>query len=170
MGESFSTFQVAEILGIKYGRLREWIDKGYIEPSISKADGQGTKTLFSEMDLYGMGLFVYLIERKLFVREEAKSRVKAVLWHLNMWKVKASDMLQRCPYVAFYYQSENVFEIETSKPFVRTFSQKDIDTKPLNALLWKDWKWKEEKFQEFDDVTLVNFGKIISEIRAKLTD
>jgi hypothetical protein len=47
---SYSTFDVCRKLGIKRGRLREWMLRGYVEPSV-KAKGVGTKALFSSLDL-----------------------------------------------------------------------------------------------------------------------
>jgi DNA-binding transcriptional MerR regulator len=61
--EVFTTFQIAKKLNIKYGRLREWLDRGYVTPSIQKADGQGSKNLFSRFDVYMIKLFIYLKER-----------------------------------------------------------------------------------------------------------
>jgi hypothetical protein len=61
MDEFFSTFQAIKVLGIQYGRLREWVGRGYINPTV-KADGQGTRSLFSRYDLYVLKLF-YAIAR-----------------------------------------------------------------------------------------------------------
>jgi DNA-binding transcriptional MerR regulator len=59
--EFFSTFDVEKLLGIKRTRLQEWIDRGFIKPS-QASDGKGTKALFSRSDLYGIRLFVALLD------------------------------------------------------------------------------------------------------------
>jgi DNA-binding transcriptional MerR regulator len=61
--EAFSTFEIREKLGIKVDRLKDWMNRGFISPSIQKASGQGTKNLFSRWDLYAIKLFQYLIDR-----------------------------------------------------------------------------------------------------------
>lgn len=68
----FTTFDVAKIVGIKRTRLQEWLDRGYIKPSIQKARGQGTKALFSKEDLYAIKLFGELL-KKGFTRNRAAS-------------------------------------------------------------------------------------------------
>ena len=86
MTDIFTTFEAAKILKVKYGRLREWIDREYILCS-QRAEGQGGKTLFDRYNLYIMGLFVYLLEKG-FNREEASERVKGVDKYLratNLW-------------------------------------------------------------------------------------
>jgi len=59
----FSTLDIVKLLGIPRERLRVWIDKGYITPSIQTADKQGEKHLFSVVDLYIIEIFKYLIEK-----------------------------------------------------------------------------------------------------------
>jgi DNA-binding transcriptional MerR regulator len=55
--EEFTTFQVAKILGVSRSSLQQWLDFGFIEPSISAAEGRGTKNLFSREDLYRIEMF-----------------------------------------------------------------------------------------------------------------
>ena len=60
--KAFSTFEVAQIMNIKYGRLREWLIREDIHPSIQISKGQGSKTLFSLKDIYMTQLFLYFTE------------------------------------------------------------------------------------------------------------
>lgn len=46
----FSTFQICKEFGIDRSALRAWLDYGYIVPSISKAQGRGTRNKFSLKD------------------------------------------------------------------------------------------------------------------------
>lgn len=61
MKTEFTTFEIAKALGIPRGRLREWIEGGFIKPSKS-AEGQGTKSLFSKSDIYSLVLFGKFID------------------------------------------------------------------------------------------------------------
>jgi DNA-binding transcriptional MerR regulator len=73
----YTTFDIVKNLGIKQERLREWIDRGFIEPSLQKASGRGTKNLFSRHDLYRLGLFIYLLNVSLS-RERAAELVNSL--------------------------------------------------------------------------------------------
>ena len=53
----FSTLDVVRILGITRGRIREWIDEGYIYPSIQESRGQGLKNVFSRWDFMELNYF-----------------------------------------------------------------------------------------------------------------
>ena len=61
-GKRFSTFEISENLNIKRTRLQEWIDKGYVTPSICRAKGKGTKALFSNQDIYHLHMFRELLD------------------------------------------------------------------------------------------------------------
>jgi DNA-binding transcriptional MerR regulator len=62
MDEQFLTSDVTRITGVKRNRLQVWLDKGWITPSIQKAQGQGTRNIFSLHDLYVIALFKKLVE------------------------------------------------------------------------------------------------------------
>jgi hypothetical protein len=72
--KTFTTSNITK-LGIKRERLKDWMERGFIEPSIQKAEGQGTKNLFSIFDLYTIMLFNTLIEYG-FSRQDAGFRIK----------------------------------------------------------------------------------------------
>ena len=59
--EQFSTFDVVKITGINRETLQDWIERRLIIPSIKRANGVGTKSLFSREDLYRIKLFYELI-------------------------------------------------------------------------------------------------------------
>lgn len=46
----YSTFQICDELGIEKGRFRQWLNEGFIKPTV-KAHGKGTRAVFSETDL-----------------------------------------------------------------------------------------------------------------------
>ena len=58
---TFSTFDVLKILSIDRERLREWMNRGFVIPT-SPAVGQGTKALFTILDVFKIALFKKLIE------------------------------------------------------------------------------------------------------------
>ena len=63
--DTFTTFQIMKILGLPRERLKDWMDKGYVIPSIRKADGVGTKNIFDLVDVYGIALFMHFLSQGL---------------------------------------------------------------------------------------------------------
>ena len=61
MREQYSTLDICKSLGITRERIRDWMNRGFIKPSIQEAKGQGTKSLFSRNDVYLIMLFLTLI-------------------------------------------------------------------------------------------------------------
>ena len=56
--EKYSTFNVASILNMKRGRLKNWIEQGFVTPSFTKPHGaSGVKALFDRRGLYSIRLF-----------------------------------------------------------------------------------------------------------------
>lgn len=53
----FSTFDIAKKFGIPRSNLQQYMDRGFIEPSIQKAKRKGDKNKFSLEDLYRLRLF-----------------------------------------------------------------------------------------------------------------
>ena len=72
----YSIYEVAEILGIKNGRIREWISRGYIKP-YKEATGRGSKHLLSKRDIFKIKLFEYLLNRGISRKEAHKAIVFA---------------------------------------------------------------------------------------------
>ncbi len=60
--ESFQAAEVTRITGVKRTRLQQWLEKGWIAPSIQAADGHGTRNLYTRHDLYTVELFKKIIE------------------------------------------------------------------------------------------------------------
>lgn len=71
MDKSFTTFEIAKMLQIERNLLAQWLMRGYISPSIQRAQGPGSKNLFSLQDLYKICLFQQLVDSGIR-RDEAK--------------------------------------------------------------------------------------------------
>lgn len=88
MRDEFSTLDIVKALGIPRERLREWMTRSFIKPTIS-AQGQGTKASFSRLDVYCVELFRQLVEEG-FDRDKSrmfvdfyKTRMKSDEGRLN---------------------------------------------------------------------------------------
>lgn len=74
--ERFTTTDITKGLKIPFGRLREWIIRGYATPSFPSA-GQGQAAEFTIEDIYKIKTFKHMIEGGL-TRETAGIFVKAI--------------------------------------------------------------------------------------------
>ena len=70
----YSTLDIVKVTGIPMERLRDWLNRGYIEPTLPSL-GQGRKALFSDVAIYGIELFQKLITRG-FSRQAAADLIK----------------------------------------------------------------------------------------------
>ena len=153
MEKQFTTFQIAKALKLKYGRLREWLDGGYIEPSIHRAQRQGEKTLFTLADAYAIKLFDYLLGRG-FSRKDAAIRIEALQKYIEAPQVGNSTLLS-ATYAAFYRQ-------EGSGPYFQLIRDEKVSLSLFGRTV-------EGKRGSFDDVLVVNFRKIRDEVDQALT-
>lgn len=71
----FSTFDIQKKLGINRNTIQQWLDSGFITPSIQRSIGQGTRNRFSLADLYQIELFRRLLDLGLHRRFAAKLTV-----------------------------------------------------------------------------------------------
>jgi hypothetical protein len=108
MKTEFSTFDITKGLRIPRGRLREWMNFGFITPSV-QADGQGTRAVFTRSDVHTVALFRNLIDYGLnraaaaeFMRDFA-DRVK---------KEKSSTKYPETVYIVFRLSIEKGEEIK----------------------------------------------------------
>lgn len=61
-GSEFTSPQVRKVFGIKKERLRQWIKRGYIQPSVRPSSGPGTDNIFSYSDIFSISLFKKMID------------------------------------------------------------------------------------------------------------
>ncbi len=73
MREKFSTLDIVKALSIPRERLRDWINNGFIIPTIS-SQGQGTKAVFTRNDVYLVALFMDFLSKG-FKRYNASSLI-----------------------------------------------------------------------------------------------
>ena len=70
--KKYTTPELIKVIGVTRARLQQWVERGYVGPSIQKASGQGVKNLYSVGDLYKIAIFKHLIEFG-FSRDRAES-------------------------------------------------------------------------------------------------
>lgn len=148
--ESFTTTDIAKILGIKRERTKNWLAERYIYPSIQKGEGTGTKHLFSRTDLYLMGLFEYLLARG-FSRTDASERLKKVYKACEAEFELLSDQMvamQRWNFIVFR-RSLNGNGADMVFHYITMDDERSMNA-PLSSILTDDC----------EDLVAINFGKI----------
>ena len=73
--EQFEQRDITRILGIKRPTLQQWIERGFVSPSIEKAGALGRRNVWNRADMFRLGEFHELIKRG-FSREEASKFLK----------------------------------------------------------------------------------------------
>jgi len=58
----FTVYQIAKKLEISRSNLQQYLDRGFINPSISRAKGKGTRNYFSLEDIYCIRIFQRLAQ------------------------------------------------------------------------------------------------------------
>jgi hypothetical protein len=74
MRNQFSTLDIVKYLGVPRERLRDWMNNGFVVPTIS-SKGQGTKAVFTRDDIYLVALFVDFL-KKGFKRNRASELIR----------------------------------------------------------------------------------------------
>jgi len=62
--KTYSLVEVAGLLDIKLHRLREWINRGYIRPSLPSGRS-GSRNFYNKADLYNIKLFECLVNQNI---------------------------------------------------------------------------------------------------------
>jgi hypothetical protein len=73
--ERYEQRDITRILGIKRPALQQWIERGFVSPSIEKAGALGRRNVWSRADMFILGEFHELIKYG-FSREKASDFLK----------------------------------------------------------------------------------------------
>ena len=166
---AFTTFEICEKMKIRQERLREWIDRGFVKPSVQSAQGRGTKNLFSQTDLYLIETFRCLIRRG-FSRKEAGSRIADLaLYRDSPLKLKSVGIIGLPKKIDEPYKRVN----ERPQPWK---FKKNVNA-PYDAhgdviypgvLAWREGEQVvidfSPDYQMIDDVLVINFSKIRKQV------
>lgn len=95
MRDSFTIKQAVEITQIPRERLKAWLLRGYIRPSIAAGVGPGRSNLYSRVDLYAIALFDYLVSKKRLHRNPASMMIRRLYQELpsTIEKAEKSDQV-----------------------------------------------------------------------------
>jgi hypothetical protein len=101
MRNEFSTFDIVKALGIPRERLKDWMNNGFVKPTVP-AEGQGTKAIFTRVDLYLTELFRDLLNKG-FKRDRAADFTRKISERLKWKKEGLEEGAERLAVIIFKY-------------------------------------------------------------------
>lgn len=158
--QEFSTFDIVKKLNIPRERLREWMKRGFIKPTV-KASGVGTKAIFTLQDVYKILLFKHLIEIG-FIREIAANFIK----DLDILELLSGD------YIGFRIGKDRVPWANTNIVYFFMNRHQVLHISDGMPAGWYNVRNKIKKFaseHEYDDLIIVDYRKIRQKVNAALS-
>jgi len=158
--QEFSTFDIIKRLNIPRERLREWMKRGFIEPT-TRASGIGTKAVFTLQDVYKVLLFKHLVEIG-FMRETAADFIK----NLDIVELLSGD------YIGFRVGKDKVPWSNTNVVYFFMNKHQILQISDGMPAGWYNIRNKVKKFaseHEYDDLIIVNYRKIRQRANAALS-
>ena len=155
MEEKFLAADVEKITGVKRTRLQQWLERGYLKPSIQEAGGHGTRNIYSRKDLYLIASFKRIAESGIS-RQMAADMLEVGFIDSGL----TEEQMRRA--VFFFARAGEEYQ---GRFAVCTPSQRP----------WKigDFKETMNDLQDAigtqpDDMIFVNFGRIAQQIDARI--
>ena len=148
----YSTIDISKALGIKRERMREWMIRGFVEPSLPST-GKGTIAIFTRKDVLCVALFQKLLGLG-FNRETASEHVR---------KLIESRILNTLSFMALVYTVRNEkpvidFYTQASETYELKFDQNGGVKLGAHYIQLQDW----------EGVHILNFLKLEDEVDAAL--
>lgn len=165
--KEFSTLEICRSLKIPRERLREWMVRGFIRPSIREAKGTGTRAIFSRGDVYGVSLFKRLIEGGLS-RERAGEYVN--VWLASYGNLTSVARMAAARYIIFrrYLKKDGKTVIDIERLGISSHMDWKINL-DRGATVYTNIGTTREPDHNWDDVLIINFAKIIEDTDSALS-
>jgi hypothetical protein len=159
MKDTFSTLDIVKALKIPRERLREWTTRSFIKPQ-RPASGKGTKAIFSLWEVYGVALFLRLVEHGF----DRKFAAKCVAGFLEKIDLKNSDVA----YIGFRFPA-----LHDKTGMTTLFYSADwkLDWRPIMAIPVQIPESDPGFFvysEEWEQIHMINFKKLRAEVDASL--
>ena len=143
---AFLAAAVTEITEVKRPRLQQWMDLGYIKPSVESATGHGSRNQWSREDLYKIAIFKKIAESGLS-RKVAADLIKSI---------SIGDHIVKPGFCLWYVRNRGESRIALTLASSRDHTLQDM--------------LEEVGFDHpsFDDCYIVNIDRIVSAIDKKI--
>jgi len=167
MDEDFFASEVTKITGVKLNRLQPWMERGFIEPSIQKATGHGTRNIFSRDDLYKIQLFKEMVEKGIS-RKLAAENLSIVAWSEIEEKSRVKNLWIA---ICQSYLEGEVRGVSRWITFPEKYAHQRSSSQPVpsrNAKFIEKTMW--DLLPGADEVMLINFSKIKERVDKKIEE
>lgn len=154
----YSTLDIVKALNIPRERLRDWMTRGFIKPSLPST-GKGTIAIFTKADVFGVALFGKLLEKG-FKREMAAEYIEMVLSQ-NIYKA-----LNFILFKSLIRNGKRVVDIE--EQMGKSSLKVEIDEKGNAKVI--SGPFENPIAEEWEDIHILNVGNLFKEVDAALSD
>ena len=150
--EKFFASDVEKITGVKRTRLQQWLEKGFLSPSIHEAEGHGDRNIYSRIDIYNIAVFKKISESGL-QRKVAADLIGCGVLPPDLSRAE----LYEINYLLFF-RKENKHE-----GIYITYTKDQIE-RDGGVVLDLTYQMEVTNMDNFDDMHLINFVKIRNEV------
>ena len=182
--KGYTTFQIIKALNIPRERLKDWMEKGFVKPSLQQARGKGTKSLFSLLDVYALALFKHLIEECHFSRDAASNLSALWLEYIyNFPYEQGKEISNRA--ISDLLSNELIFISKRVPDVIKLSDEENQEKKGESTVSYSPFSFhgKNEDFikaltnhlkpfvekNTWKDIHIVNFKRIRGKVDAALT-
>lgn len=150
----FLAKDVVKITGVNRQRLQAWMQEGLISPSVHVADGHGDRNIWNDDDVYKIALFKNLVE--LGLQRKPVSRLLTAIPDLDARDIHACFLI-------FIRKGEKISAqmVNKTDDEINRFRGPVVD---FGEVL------RSAEMLDFDDIFVINFEKIKSEIHSKIIE
>lgn len=161
--DKYTSLQVCRALKITKERMRDLLDRGFIAPTYA-SPGQGRPAFFTRSDVYGIKLFLHLVDDRKISRESASVFIK-------YWDAQLKKLSEKNPESLWKVFGQQLwFLIERVK------DKDNIGVIPVTFTVSSDKLFDEMllKFKgivankKWDDIIIVNMEKLIKAVDLQL--
>ena len=154
----YSTLDIVKALNIPRERLRDWMTRGFIKPSLPST-GKGTIAIFTKADVFGVALFGKLLEKG-FKREMAAEYIEMVVGQ-NLYRG-----LNLILFKSIIRDGNRVVEIEDQRG--KSSLKVEIDEKGNAKII--SGSFERPVTEEWEDIHILNVKNLFKEVDAALSD
>lgn len=182
--KGYTTFQIIKALNIPRERLKDWMEKGFVKPSLQQARGKGTKAFFSLLDVYSLALFKHLIEECHISRDAGCQFSSLWLEHIyNFPYEEGKEIPDRA--ISDLLSNELIFISHREDGGTNAPDKERQETKDKKKMMYSPFSFhgkSEDLFNaitnhlkpyveqnRWEDIHIVNFKKIREKVDAALT-
>ncbi len=154
----YSTLDIVKALNIPRERLRDWMTRGFIKPSLPST-GKGTIAIFTKADIFGVALFGKLLEKG-FKREMAAEYIEMVVGQ------KLYGSLNFILFKSVIRDDKRVIDVEyqIGKGPIKVEIDKKGNAKVISG------SFENPITEEWEDIHILNVGNLFKEVDAALSD